>query len=37
MIPLEDRQAIFRDLKSRDILVTMKVTRKKPPEDEVGF
>jgi saccharopine dehydrogenase-like protein len=37
MIALEKRQAIFRDLKSRDILVTMKVTRKKPLEDEVDF
>lgn len=37
MIPLEKRQAIFRDLKSRDILVTMKVTRKKAQEDEVDF
>ncbi len=33
-IPLEDRQAIFKDLKSRDIRVTMKVTKKKPLEDE---
>ncbi len=36
-IPLENRQAIFRDLKSRGILVTSKITRKKPLEDEEGF
>jgi saccharopine dehydrogenase (NAD+, L-lysine forming) len=33
-IALEDRQAIFKDLKSRGIRVTMKVTRKKPLDDE---
>jgi saccharopine dehydrogenase (NAD+, L-lysine forming) len=36
-IPLESRQAIFRDLKSRDIRVTMKITKKKPPDDEEDF
>jgi saccharopine dehydrogenase (NAD+, L-lysine-forming) len=33
-IALQDRQAIFKDLKSRGIRVTMKVTRKKPLDDE---
>lgn len=33
-IPLENRQAIFKDLKSRGIAVTMKLTKKKPPEDD---
>jgi hypothetical protein len=36
-IPLELRQAIFRDLKSRGILVTSKTTKKKPIEDEEDF
>ncbi len=36
-IPLENRQAIFRDLKSRGILVTSKTTKKKPIEDEEEF
>jgi hypothetical protein len=36
-IPLEDRQAIFRDLKSRDIRVTMKITKLKPADDEEEF
>jgi len=36
-LPAENRQAIFRDLKAREILVTMKVTRKKPLEEEVDF
>lgn len=36
-IPLELRQAIFRDLKSRGILVTSKTTKKKPVEDEEDF
>ena len=36
-IPLELRQAIFRDLKSRGILVTSKTTKKKPVEDEEEF
>jgi len=36
-IPLEDRQGIFKDLKSRGIRVTMKVTRKKSVEDEEEF
>jgi saccharopine dehydrogenase (NAD+, L-lysine forming) len=34
MIPLEDRQAIFKDLKSRGIQVITKITKKKPSEDE---
>src|ERR1700680_2343935 len=33
-IALQDRQAIFKDLKSRGIRVTMKITRKKPSDDE---
>jgi saccharopine dehydrogenase (NAD+, L-lysine-forming) len=33
-IPLEDRQAIFKDLKSRGIQVIAKITKKKPSEDE---
>jgi saccharopine dehydrogenase (NAD+, L-lysine-forming) len=36
-IPLENRQAIFKDLKSRGILVTMKITKKKPADDEEEF
>ena len=36
-IPLENRQAIFRDLKSRGILVTSKTIKKKPVEDEEEF
>jgi saccharopine dehydrogenase (NAD+, L-lysine-forming) len=36
-IPLEDRQAIFKDLKSRGIRVTMKITKKKPSDDEEEF
>ena len=36
-IPLEDRQAIFKDLKSRGIRVTAKITRKKPLDDEEEF
>ena len=36
-IPLENRQAIFRDLKSRDIRVTMKITKLKPADDEEEF
>ena len=33
-IPLEDRQAIFKDLKSRGIQVITKITKKKQSEDE---
>jgi saccharopine dehydrogenase (NAD+, L-lysine-forming) len=33
-IPLENRQAIFRDLKSRGIYLTAKISRKKPADDE---
>jgi hypothetical protein len=33
-IPLEDRQGIFKDLKSRGIRVTMKITKKKPLDEE---
>ncbi|MGH7936071.1 MAG: saccharopine dehydrogenase family protein, partial [Chthoniobacterales bacterium] len=36
-IPQENRQAIFKDLKSRDIRVTAKVTRKKISDDEEEF
>jgi saccharopine dehydrogenase (NAD+, L-lysine-forming) len=36
-IPLEDRQAIFKDLKSRGIRVTTKITKKKPLDDEEEF
>jgi hypothetical protein len=36
-IPLENRQAILKDLRSRGIRVTMKVTRKKLSEDEEEF
>jgi saccharopine dehydrogenase (NAD+, L-lysine forming) len=36
-IPLENRQAIFRDLKSRGILVNSKTSKKKPIEDEEEF
>jgi saccharopine dehydrogenase (NAD+, L-lysine forming) len=36
-IPLEARQAIFKDLKSRGIHVTMKVVKKKPSDDEEEF
>ena len=33
-IPLENRQAILKDLKSRGIRVTMKITRKKILEED---
>jgi hypothetical protein len=36
-IPLEDRQAIFKDLKARGIRVTTKVTKKKVSDDEEEF
>ena len=36
-LPLENRQAIFKDLKSRGISVTAKVVRKKTDEDDEGF
>lgn len=36
-IPLENRQAIFRDLKSRGILVISKTIKKMPVEDEEEF
>jgi saccharopine dehydrogenase-like NADP-dependent oxidoreductase len=36
-IPLENRQAIFQDLKSRDIRVLAKIKKKKPAEDEEEF
>ena len=36
-IPLENRQAIFKDLKSRGILVTSKIAQKKLAEDEEEF
>jgi len=36
-IPLENRQAILKDLKSRGIFLTSKVTRKKPADDEEEF
>jgi saccharopine dehydrogenase (NAD+, L-lysine forming) len=36
-IPLENRQAIFKDLKPRGIRVTMKIIKKKPLDDEEEF
>jgi saccharopine dehydrogenase (NAD+, L-lysine forming) len=36
-IPLELRQAIFKDLKSRGIRLTAKITKKKPSDDEEEF
>lgn len=36
-IPLENRQAILKDLKSRGILVASKTVQKKPTEDEDEF
>jgi len=36
-IPLEDRQAILKDLKSRGIRLTAKITKKKASEDEEEF
>lgn len=36
-IPLENRQAILKDLKSRGILVASKTAQKKPTEDEDEF
>jgi hypothetical protein len=33
-LPLENRQAIFKDVKSRGIRVTAKITRKKASDDE---
>ncbi len=36
-IPLENRQAILKDMKTRDIRVTMKVVKKKPSDDEEEF
>ena len=36
-IPLENRQAIFKDLKSRGIFLTQKITKKKPAEEEEEF
>jgi saccharopine dehydrogenase (NAD+, L-lysine forming) len=36
-IPLEDRQAIFKDLKSRGIRVTIRITKRKPSDDEEEF
>ncbi|MCU1342885.1 MAG: putative Saccharopine dehydrogenase, partial [Candidatus Acidoferrum typicum] len=36
-IPLENRQAILKDLRSRGIRVALKVTRKKLSEDEEEF
>jgi len=36
-IPAENRQAILRDLPSHGIRLTVKVTRKKPPDDEEEF
>jgi saccharopine dehydrogenase (NAD+, L-lysine-forming) len=36
-IPLEDRQAILKDLKSRGIRLTTKIMKKKPSEDEEEF
>jgi saccharopine dehydrogenase (NAD+, L-lysine-forming) len=36
-IPLEDRQAIFKELNSRGIRVTTKITRKQASDDEENF
>ncbi|MBZ5660080.1 MAG: saccharopine dehydrogenase NADP-binding domain-containing protein [Acidobacteriia bacterium] len=36
-IPLENRQAILKDIKSRGIQVSMKITRKKVSEEEEEF
>jgi hypothetical protein len=36
-IPLENRQAILKDSRSRGIRLTLKVTRKKPSDDEEDF
>ena len=36
-IPLELRQAIFKDLKSRGIRLAIKITKQKPPDDEEEF
>jgi hypothetical protein len=36
-IPLENRQAILKDLRSRGIKLTMKVTRKKASDDDEEF
>ena len=36
-IPLENRHAIFKDLRSRGIRVTMKVTRKKALDEDDEF
>jgi saccharopine dehydrogenase (NAD+, L-lysine forming) len=36
-IPLENRQAILKDMKSRTIRLTVKVKRKKPSDDEDEF
>jgi saccharopine dehydrogenase (NAD+, L-lysine-forming) len=36
-IPREDRQAIFKDLKSRGIQVRMKIAKKKASDDEEEF
>ena len=36
-IPLENRQAILKDLKSRGIRLTAKLTRKKAPNEEEEF
>src|ERR1700674_1400930 len=36
-IPLENRQAILKDMKSRDIRITVKVTKKKKSEEEEEF
>jgi len=36
-IPLENRQAILKDVRSRGIRLTLKVTRKKPSDDEEEF
>ena len=36
-IPLENRQAILKDMKARDIRVTAKITRKQASDDEEEF
>jgi hypothetical protein len=34
---LENRQAILKDVRSRGIRLTLKVTRKKPSDEEEEF
>jgi len=36
-IPQENRQSILKDMKARDIRLTVKITKKKPSDDEEEF